>query len=40
MAPLKEITIKNNTENWFDNEIPEAVSIREKYFKKIKTSNL
>ena len=33
MAPLKEITIKNNTENWFDNEIPEAVSIR-KIFQK------
>ena len=40
VAPIKEITIKNNTREWFDNEIAEAIKIREKYFKKFKKSNL
>ena len=37
---MKEIRIKNNTQEWFDNEIAEAIIIREKYFKKFKKSNL
>ena len=37
---MKEIRIKNNTQEWFDNEIAEAIKIREKYFKKFKKSNL
>ena len=40
VAPIKEIRIKNNTQEWFDNEIAEAIKIREKYFKKFKISNL
>ena len=32
--------MKNNTQEWFDNEIAEAIKIREKYFKKFKKSNL
>ena len=40
VAPIKEIRIKNNTQEWFDNEIAEAIKIREKYFKKFKKSNL
>ena len=40
VAPMKEIRIKNNTQEWFDNEIAEAIKIREKYFKKFKKSNL
>ena len=40
VAPIKEIIIKNNTQEWFDNEISEAIKIREKYFKKFKNSNL
>ena len=40
VAPTKEIRIKNNTQQWFDNEIAEAIKIREKYFKKFKKSNL
>ena len=40
VAPIKEIRIKNNTQEWFDNEIAEAIKIREKYFKKFKNSNL
>ena len=35
VAPIKEIRIKNNTQEWFDNEIAEAIKIREKYFKKV-----
>ena len=31
-ATIKEIRIKNNTQEWFDNEIAEAIKIREKYF--------
>ena len=40
VAPIKEIRIKNNTQEWFDNEIAEVIKIREKYFKKFKKSNL
>ena len=40
VAPVKEIRIKNNTQEWFDNEIAEALKIREKYFKKFKKSNV
>ena len=32
----KKFRIKNNTQEWFDNEIAEAIKIREKYFKKFK----
>ena len=39
VAPIKEIRIKN-TQEWFDNEIAEAIKIREKYFRKFKKSNL
>ena len=40
VSPTKEIRIKNNTRDWFDNEITEAINIREKYFKQFKKSNL
>ena len=40
VAPIKEIRIKINTQEWFDNESAEAIKIREKYFKKFKKSNL
>ena len=40
VAPIKEIRIKNNTQEWFDNEIAEAIKTRQKYFKKFKKSNL
>ena len=39
-APTKETWIKNNTQEWFHNEIAEAIKIREKYLKKFKRSNL
>ena len=40
VAPIKEIRIKNNTQEWFDNETAEAIKTREKHFKKFKKSNL
>ena len=40
VAPIKEIRIKNNTQEWFDNEIAKAIKTREKYSKKFKESNL
>ena len=36
VAPIKEIRIKNNTHEWFDNEIGETIKTREKYFKKFR----
>ena len=35
IAPINEIRIKNNTQDWFDNEIAEAMKTREKYLKNI-----
>ena len=40
VAPIKVIRIRNNTHEQFDNEIAEAMKIREKYLKKFKKSNL
>ena len=40
VAPIKEIRIKNITQEWFDNEIAEAIQIIEKYFKIFKKSNV
>ena len=34
VPPIKEIRIKNNRQDWFDNKIAEAIKTREKYFKK------
>ena len=36
VVPIKEIRIKNNTQEWFDNEIAEAIKNREKHFKNLK----
>ena len=32
--------IKDNKQDWFDNETADALKIREKYFKKVKKTNL
>ena len=40
VAPIKEIIIKNKKQDWSDNEIAEAIKVREKYFKKFQKSNL
>ena len=33
-SPIKKIRIKNNTQDWFDNEIAKPIKTREKYLKK------
>ena len=35
VAPIKEIRIKNDTQEWYDNEIAEAINTREKYFNRL-----
>ena len=40
MAPMKQAKIKNNTQEWFDEEVADKINIREKYFKKFKKSKL
>ena len=32
VAPIKTLRIKNNSQDWFDSEIAEAITLREKYF--------
>ena len=36
VAAIKALRIKNNSQDWFDSEIAEAIKLREKYFKKSK----
>ena len=40
IAPLKIARIKNASNEWFDNEIAEKLSLRDKLFKKFKSSHL
>ena len=40
IAPLKTARIKNTSNEWFDREIAEKLSIRDKLFKKFKSSCL
>lgn len=40
IAPIKEMCIKNNTEEWVDEEIFEAIRIREKKYKHFKRTRL
>ena len=40
VAPMKDLRVKNNTQDWFDTEVAEAIKIREKSFSKFKKSNL
>ena len=40
IAPMKEICIKNKTEEWVDEEIFEGIRIRDKYFRKFKRTRL
>ena len=39
-APLKTARIKNTSNEWFDREIAEKLSVRDKLFKKFKSSRL
>ena len=38
IAPIKEILVKNNTQDWFDAEINEEIERRDKSFAKLKKS--
>ena len=39
IIPVNEIKIKNDTQNYFDNGLVEAIKIREKHFKRFTESN-
>ena len=40
IAPLKTARIKNTSNEWFDGEIAETLSIRDKLFKIFKSTRL
>ena len=40
IASLKNVRIKNASSKWFDREIVEKLSLRDKLFKKFKSSHL
>ena len=40
IAPIKEIRIKNDTQEWFDNQVAETIKTREKFFKKLKKNQI
>ena len=39
VAPIKSSLIKQNSQDWFDGEVAEKISVRDKLFKKIKNQN-
>ena len=36
IAPFKDLRVKNNTQDWFDDEVAEAIQLREKRLKHFK----
>ena len=40
IAPIKEIRIKNDTQEWFHNQVAETIKTREKFFKKLKKNQI
>ena len=40
IAPFKDLRIKNNTQDWFDNEVAEAIKLRKKHLKNFKSTKL
>ena len=40
VAPVKEIGIRNCTQDWFNNETAKAIQIREKFLKKFKKKSI
>ena len=40
VAPTKTIRVKNNTNEWFDGEIAEKITARDKLFREFKKSKL
>ena len=39
-APFKDLRIKNNTQDWFDDKVAEAIKLREKRLKHFKSTKL
>ena len=40
IAPFKDLRIKNNTQDWFDDKVTEAIKLREKCLKHFKSTKL
>ena len=40
VAPTKSRRIKQNSQEWFEGEVAEKISVRDKLFKKFKKSKL
>ena len=40
IAPFKDLRIKNNTQDWFDDEVAKAIKLREKRLEHFKSSKL
>ena len=38
ISPCKNLRIKNNTHDWFDDEVAEAIKLREKHLKHFKST--
>ena len=39
LAPYKTVRVKNQSNEWFDSELAEQISNRDKLFKKLKKAN-
>ena len=40
IASFKDLRIKNNTQDWFDDEVAKAIKLREKRLKQFKSTKL
>ena len=40
LTPIKEMCVKNNTEEWVDEETFEAIRVRDKKYKRFKRTRL
>ena len=40
LAPFKTKQVKGNSQEWFDGEVPESISLRDKLFKNFKRGKL
>ena len=40
IAPFKDLRIKNNTQDWFDGEVAEAIKLRKRRLKIFKSTKL
>ena len=40
ITPFKDLRIKNNTQDWFDDKVANAIKLREKCLKQFKSTKL